>query len=167
VTDNFSWVIDGLLAGAALPGSRWVSSGDYLRADLADLHDRGVRVLVSLLDVPEALGRHCRRLGIEWISHPIENWGVPRDPAAFGLLVEGILARIDAGLPVCAHCFAGIGRTGLVLCCALGRRFGLDGEQAIRRVRSVRPALETTEQERFVQRYLQHWRGSSGAPIQL
>lgn len=152
--DNFSWVIEGLLAGSALPGNQWVEPGHSPRADLADLHDRGVRVLVSLLEVPDSLPRACRRLGIEWIPHPIENLDVPRDEAAFGLLVQGILQRMAAGLPVCVHCFAGIGRTGLVLCCAVGRRFGLGGEEAIRRVRRVRAALETDEQERFVVRYL-------------
>ncbi len=152
---NFCWVIEGLLAGSALPGSQGVDPGHSLRADLADLHDRGIRVLVSLLEVPDALPRACRQLGIEWIPHPIENFDVPRDEAAFDRLIRTILRRIEAGLPVCAHCFAGIGRTGLVLCCALGRRLGLAGEEAIGRVRRVRAALETEAQERFVIRYLQ------------
>jgi len=154
VTGNFSWVIEGLLAGAALPGSHWIRSNDTLRGDLADLHDRGVRVLVSLLEVPEALGRHCRRLGIEWLSHPIENFGVPADLHAFDLLIEGIVERISEGMPVCVHCFAGIGRTGLVLSCALGRHLGLGGDRAIEAVRRIRAALETSEQETFVVRYL-------------
>ncbi len=152
--DNFSWVIDGLLCGAALPGGRWIGPGDSLRADLADLHDRGVRVLVSLLEVPIEVGRHCRTLGIEWLSYPIENFSVPSDPRSFDLLMDGILRRMDCGLPVCAHCFAGVGRTGLVLTCALGRRLRLDAAKAIRAVRRFRSALETPEQEHFVARYL-------------
>ncbi len=158
MTGNFSWVIQGLLAGAALPGSGWLGQGGTLRADLADLHDRGIRALVSLLEVPADLPRFCRKLGIEWISHPIENFSVPADLPAFDLLVEGLLARMGAGLAVCVHCFAGIGRTGLVLCCTLGRYRGVAGEDAIRAVRRIRPALETSEQERFVSRYLDRGR---------
>jgi protein-tyrosine phosphatase len=154
VTGNFSWVIEGLLAGSALPGSGWLGQGGTLRADLADLDDRGVRALVSLIDVPPDLPRFCRKLGIEWISHPIENFSVPKDLPAFDLLVEGLLARMGAGLAVCVHCFAGIGRTGLVLACVVGRYRRLDPAAAIRAVRSIRPALETSEQEHFVSRYL-------------
>ena len=154
MVDNFSWVIDGLLCGAALPGGGWSGPGGILRGDLADLHDRGVRVLVSLLEVPAELGRLCGTLGIEWLSYPIDNFSVPTDPPSFDLLIEGILKRMERGLPVCAHCFAGVGRTGLVLTCALGRRLGLDAARAIRAVRRFRSALETPEQERFVARYL-------------
>jgi protein-tyrosine phosphatase len=47
-----------------------------------------------------------------------------------------------------------VGRTGLLLACLLGRLERLRGEEAIRRLRLLRPALETPEQERFVQRFL-------------
>jgi protein-tyrosine phosphatase len=154
MVDNFSWVIDGLLAGSALPGGRWVNSSDSLRADLAALHDRGVRVLVSLLEVSDALPRSCRQLGIRWISHPIENFSIPADARAFDRLVDEALASIARREPVCFHCFAGVGRTGLALCCTMGRLRGFDGEAAIRAVRSMRDALETDEQERFVIRAL-------------
>jgi protein-tyrosine phosphatase len=154
VVDNFSWVIDDLLAGSALPGGRWVNSSDSLRADLADLHDRGVRMLVSLLEVSDAVPRFCRQLGIRWVSHPIENFSIPSDAQAFDRLIDETLASIARREPVCFHCFAGVGRTGLALCCTVGRLRGLDGGAAIRTVRSMREALETDEQERFVIRAL-------------
>jgi hypothetical protein len=112
MVDNFSWVIDGLLAGSALPGGRWVDSPDQLRADLADLHDRGVRVLVSLLKVSDALPRLCRRLDIRWLSYPIDNFSIPQDERSFDRLIDETLASIEQRSPVCFHCFAGVGRTG-------------------------------------------------------
>jgi len=42
----------------------------------------------------------------------------------------------------------------LLLACLLGRLKGLPGEEAIRRLRLLRPALETPDQERFVASYL-------------
>jgi protein-tyrosine phosphatase len=154
MVDNFSWVIPGFLAGSALPGNRWVGSAETLRSDLADLHDRGVRMLVSLLEVSEAFPGFCHALGIRWLSHPIANFDIPADERAFDAVIEAALASLERRRPVCFHCFAGVGRTGLALCCTVGRRLGLAGPEAIRTVRSVREALETHEQERFVHRYL-------------
>jgi protein-tyrosine phosphatase len=73
---------------------------------------------------------------------------------AFHGLVERLLARLAAGEAVAVHCYAGVGRTGLLLACLLGRLERLPGEEAIRRLRLLRPAIETPDQERFVRRYL-------------
>jgi atypical dual specificity phosphatase len=73
---------------------------------------------------------------------------------AFHRLMARLLGRLEAGQALAAHCYAGIGRTGLLLACLLGRLEGLPGEEAIRRLRLLRPALETPDQERFVVSYL-------------
>jgi protein-tyrosine phosphatase len=73
---------------------------------------------------------------------------------SFDELISAILASMKRYKPVCVHCFAGIGRTGLVLCCAVGRYLRLPAQAAITEVRKIRPALETAEQERWVHRYL-------------
>lgn len=150
---NFSWVIPGRLAGAALPGGYAGSPHDAL-TDLRDLRELGVRCLVSLTDSASFLGPLCEQAGLSWLFSPIPDFGIPDDEEAFDTLVETLLRRLEEGVPVCAHCYAGIGRTGLLLSCLVGRHLGLPPEAAIRRVRAARAALETSEQERFVLRYL-------------
>jgi protein-tyrosine phosphatase len=100
------------------------------------------------------LGPHCRAAGLEWHYYPIADFGIPENIDGFDDLITTIIDSMDRNRPVCVHCFAGIGRTGLVLCCTLGRYLKLPAERAIRAVRKVRSALETREQVSFVGRYL-------------
>jgi protein-tyrosine phosphatase len=159
---NFSWVIPGRLAGAALPGSGYRQAPQYVLSDLRELRDLGVRCLVSLTQSASFLGPLCEQAGLEWLFSPIPEFGIPENNEAFHDLVETLLRRLERGLPVCAHCYAGVGRTGLLLCCLVGRHLGLPAGAAIRRVRAVRPAIETSEQERFVRAYLEAAAGGSG-----
>lgn len=147
---NFSWVIPGLLAGSALPG--WDGEPED---DLAELARLGIRHLVSLTEEAASFGPACHRARLSWESFPIENFDVPEDLEAFDSLIRRLQSDLAAGRPVCAHCYAGVGRTGLLLACLLGRFQGLAPAEAIRRVRAARPAIETPEQERFVRRYLE------------
>jgi protein-tyrosine phosphatase len=156
---NFSWIIPGRLAGAAIPDEAYYpefapAGADGAAGDLADLYSRGIRCLVSLTDRAARLGPACGRAGLKWIYHPIVDFGVPSDTDAFDGLISTVIEHMDRSQAVCVHCYAGIGRTGLVLCCTAGRYLRLPPAQAISRVRSLRPALETREQERFVHRYL-------------
>jgi atypical dual specificity phosphatase len=151
---NFSWVIPDKLAGSALPGGVYSNLEDYTRSDLKELYDLGVRILVSLTDMPAFFAAACGREGLQWKSFPIENFNVPHDDTAFSLLIGEIQASISRGVPVCVHCFAGIGRTGLVLAAAVGRLLGLGGREAIRYIKERRTAFDTREQERYVSRFL-------------
>ena len=163
MVSNFSWVIPDRLAGAAMPGGRLPGSQWAERetlSDLEDLRERGVRCLVTLTEAASHFGPYCRQVGLTWYFFPIPEFGIPEDERQLGGLTEKLLAHMEAGEAVCVHCYAGIGRTGLVLCCLTGRYLGLEAGEAIARVRGIRPALETRDQERFVYRCLR--RCSSG-----
>jgi hypothetical protein len=170
--DNFSWVIRDKLAGSAIPEEAYFSrtalfgrietggtpagfaAGATAATDLADLYGRGIRCLVSLTDAAAGLGPHCRAAGLDWRYYPITDFGIPDSIDSFDDLISAIIDSMDRSRPVCVHCYAGIGRTGLVLCCTVGRYLQLPAARAIAAVRNIRSALETREQAGFVQRYL-------------
>ena len=159
--DNFSWVILDKLAGSAIPeeayGAHSIRSGlgGTLGTDLVDLYGRGIRLLVSLTDRAEDLGPQCRAAGLDWHYYPITDFGIPDSIESFDDLITTIIESMDRSRPVCVHCFAGVGRTGLVLSCTVGRYLQLPADRAVGAVRKIRPALETREQAGFVRRYLE------------
>jgi atypical dual specificity phosphatase len=156
---NFSWVIPGRLAGLSQPGlgeARDLRRGD-LAAQLAELRALGLDCLVSLTESAADFGPPCAEAGLAWEYLPIPEFDIPEDEPAFHRLVQRLLARLAGGQAVAVHCYAGVGRTGLLLACLLGRLQRLPGEEAIRRLRLLRPALETPEQEQFVRRYLRDY----------
>jgi protein-tyrosine phosphatase len=153
---NFSWVIEGKLAGSALPGGNPAAPGEQVAADLDYLVGQGIRCLISLQQPAYFWADLCVRSGLEWICFPIKDFEIPRDLKAFSSLVSAAIYHIDKGRPVCAHCRAGVGRTGLLLACIVGKYLSVGAESAIETVCKSRPALDTGDQRRFVFDYLGH-----------
>ena len=154
MTANFSWIIPDKLAGAALPGGGFFRGESNLRQDLRDLHERGIRCLVSLTDSASYFALPCQEAGLIWHFFPIPEFSIPERVESFEELIATVIGHMERGQPVCVHCYAGIGRTGLVLCCTVGKYLSLPPPKAINLVRSIRSALETRDQERFVHRFL-------------
>jgi atypical dual specificity phosphatase len=62
--------------------------------------------------------------------------------------------EIDGGGAVAVHCFAGMGRTGMLLAAYLVSCGGLSGDDAIKRIRELRPgSIETSDQEDAVRKF--------------
>ena len=139
---NFSWVIDGKLAGHEGPSSE---------QDLIWLRRQGVLALVRLVEWKKAEvdTDQVRKLGMCDYHEPIPDLGVP-NPEQIERIIRFIDASILAGRPVGVSCKFGLGRTGTILACYLVRH-GFDANVAIDEIRKKRPgSIETKEQENVV-----------------
>jgi protein-tyrosine phosphatase len=101
-------------------------AGDWLDEEIAGWRAEGIHVVVSLLEAEEVaeLGLQreaglCREHGIEFISFPLPDRGVPATVREARAFAEGIIARLKDGKGVALHCRAGIGRSALMGACAL------------------------------------------------
>ncbi len=151
---NFSWVIPDKLAGSAMPGRSLTPLDAYILADLNDLYNYGIRCLLSLRNMPASFSGLCDEAGIKWLSFPIPDFGIPSDMAAFSGTIQRSLQYLKEDMPLCVHCYAGIGRTGIVLASIIGLYCSVDGEEAIEKVRDNRSAIETRDQAVFVNSFL-------------
>src|SRR5262245_12474516 len=133
--------------------------GDWLLDDIGALKDAGVGVLVSLLTAEEVRDLDlveesdcCKRLGAEFISVPIPDFGVPSDSSSFMTAVEDVVRHLEAGTSVAVHCRQSIGRSGLLVCGVL-LRLGVSLEQAVATASAARGVTvpESPDQRRWLE----------------
>ena len=137
------WVTDGL-AGLPLPGL-----GGSVTSDISLLKAAGVGLLITLTEEPAAFAAELEQAGIVGRHFPIRAYGIP-DLDDTLLLCEEVAALMAQGTKVAFHCWAGLGRTGVLLASQLVVG-GSPPTAAIAHVRAVIPgAIETREQAEFV-----------------
>ncbi len=149
---NFSWVLEGCLAGAMGPASRrdliFFQQQDIravlrmeestISAEIWNMHD----MFESVPDFSAPSLAQIDRMA-RWIEDQIENWE----------------------RPVVVTCYAGIGRTGTVLAAYLVY-MGYEPQRAIDLVREMRPgSIQTREQEQSVFDYAEHRKRTGGARV--
>lgn len=146
------------------PGTLWLGSmpGRFERwADfLVEARQRDLAMVVCLApgeevaSVSPAYWRAIAEgsLDFRYLNLPVQNFGVPRDLAAFRAGIEQIAASLQAGDSVMLHCAAGIGRTGTAAACLL-KRLGLSREEALQRVRDAGSNPENAAQSGLVDRF--------------
>ncbi len=132
--------------------------GDWLEDEIRALGSAGVDVMVSSLTAGEVIEFHlaseerlCSALGMEWVSFPIEDRGVPSSPQATAELVQRVERALHEAKTVAMHCRAGIGRSSLLAACVLARS-GVGVDEAFERIERSRgcPVPDTQEQRHWV-----------------
>ena len=139
--DNFSWLIDGKLAGSAIPTSK---------EEIEWAKEEGVKSVVTIREEP---------LDNEWVKdlnylHVMsDDMGIPE----FSDLVNSIdfiHQRITDNEPVMVHCLAGLGRTGTILACYLIKYEKISAKKAIQKIREKRHgSIQSFTQEEIIFRF--------------
>lgn len=130
-------------------------AGDWLDDELAHWERSGVTTVVSLLEREEVqdLGLEvepdiCARRGIEFLTFPIEDRGVPEDRVAMKAFVRGLASRDGA---IAIHCRAGIGRSSLIAAAIMIAR-GMVPARALETIQAARglPVPDTDAQRNWI-----------------
>jgi atypical dual specificity phosphatase len=135
---SFSWVHEKLLAASAFPSGA---------EELSWLRENGVDIIITLTE--SSLPRHwVDDAGIMSVHIPVADFEPP-NPSQLKQCIDVIDKAATSGMGVLVHCRAGQGRTGTVLAAYLISHLGLNAEEAIQRIRSLRPgSIESPWQER-------------------
>jgi protein-tyrosine phosphatase len=137
-------------------------AGDWLADEVAGWKAEGVDIVVSLLEEHEIveiglepLSASCRSAGIEFVSFPIPDRGVPESMPETARLVHRLSDALAARKAVAVHCRAGIGRSALIAACVLGcNRYDVDSAlDAIAKARGVH-VPDTDAQHAWVSAFL-------------
>ena len=132
--------------------------GDWLEEEIQSWRRSGVDVVVSLLTREEQTELNlldeeslCRANGIEFVSFPIADRGIPSSFEAFSELTSKLAEQLANGKNIAVHCRQGIGRAALVAVSLLTMS-GVEFEIAIERVGVARGCFvpETPEQRRWI-----------------
>lgn len=139
---NFSWVIDGALAGSAAPMSR---------AELGWAAEQGVDSVITMTE--DALPEEWTGQLAGYLHVPTPDLEAPTDEG-IARAVGFARSEISSGRRVMVHCAAGMGRAGTILACYLVAHAGLTAGEAIARVRRERPgSIQSPPQEMAVAEY--------------
>ena len=140
--DRGAWLEEERLLGCAYPRRE---------AALAALAQQDISVLINLHEKAHPPAQ-LMKYGLAEVHIPVKDFTAP----SLVQLEQGIAAireTLAAGQRVAVHCGGGLGRTGTLLACYLVER-GLSAEEAIRRVRMVRPgSIETATQAAAIKAY--------------
>lgn len=135
--------------------------GDWLEDDIRSLREDGVDVLLSLLESHETdeLGlieepRLCREVGIDYVSFPIPDRGVPESTEDVKSLIRALADHLQNGKGVAIHCRAGIGRSAVIVGAVL-LETGMALEDALQRLSRTRgfPVPETEGQRGWLEQF--------------
>ena len=140
---------------AILPRPR---GGDWLEDEARSWSRTGFDTVVSVLEPDEAADldladeqRAAGAAGIQFISLPVPDRGVPDSRAAVATVAAALAEAVVAGKRVGMHCRQGVGRSAVLAACVL-ISLGVDPAAALARIAAARglPVPETPEQRQWV-----------------
>ncbi len=139
---RFSWIIEDTLAGMERPGSFFT-----LEEDLEFLMNFKIGVIVNLEEYYKDYP------GFEVKHIPINDFKAPQI-SDFEEFVKFVYSRVREKKRIVVHCYAGMGRTNVMLACYLIHHLRLDPDKALDQIREKRPIhFVNEEQEEALKEY--------------
>jgi len=144
--------------------------GRHLEGVLRSLREQGIESLVSLLSPDEVKvlrledeARLCREAGIGFRWFPVGDHSIPESMDEYRANVEELRGELRAGKAVGAHCYAGIGRSCMLMAGLLCAE-GLGADEAFRRLSTARglPVPDTWLQAQWVGHFSELLEGRGG-----
>ncbi|MFQ5940283.1 MAG: dual specificity protein phosphatase family protein [Nitrososphaerales archaeon] len=132
---NFSWVIDGMLAGSGMPTSK--EELDWVR-------ESGIEAVLTLTE--ETLPEEWLDK-IDYLHVPTINGAAP-DIENIERAADFIDKNLKNNKSTMVHCAAGRGRSGTILAAYMMKFKGMGAKNAIQMIRKMRPgSVENGSQE--------------------
>ena len=128
---------------------------DWLENDLQRIHMAGIQTIVSTIESAEARelglaeeGRTVERLGMRFISYPLQDRSVPPRREDFTEFVLKLGRRLQSGEKFGVHCRGCIGRSTVVIASIL-IKLGWTAERALDEIEKARGcSVPDTEEQR-------------------
>ena len=140
---NFSWVVEGKLAGSGLP---------MTEDEFEWLVNQGIKSVVTVREVALPSDWFDGN-DIDYMHLQVEDFGAPTIEE-LDQAVDFIDQQIGKGRAAMVHCAAGKGRTGAVIAAYLVKKQNLTAKQAIIKLRGMRPgSVQSVSQETAVSMY--------------
>ncbi len=127
--------------------SRMPGSVTRLEEDVAEIVALNCACVLTLAPQEELIRHGAHRLssllvdeGIEWHHFPIDDYAtpLPSQDQAWSELSERLHHHLNNNLTILIHCYAGIGRSGMIALRLLVEQ-GVNPEEALNQIRKVRP----------------------------
>jgi atypical dual specificity phosphatase len=116
VPERFSWVVEGVIAGMERPG-QFSSFED----DLEFLRGEGISAIVNLEEK-----KYAREYEGFIVKHiPVDDFKAP-GLEYFREFMDFVSGRLAENRRIAVHCYAGMGRTNLMLACFLMHHMRID-----------------------------------------
>jgi hypothetical protein len=132
--------------------------GDWLADEVRVWQQARLDMIVSLLTPDEVAdfdlgkeGEWCQAHGIEFVTFPIPDRGVPSSRKAILCLVRKLEHALAEGKRIAVHCRQGIGRSALLVACLLVAA-GEEPDMAFQQISAARGCAvpDTAEQQEWV-----------------